>query len=79
MEEDNEIEIADFRQKNEDAVTRTSRKKNGKPGWFVSKPECSTGDASKSTSLLGMLFVLLLVFFFKLYLQERLLLFNWFI
>lgn len=41
MEEDNEIEKADCRLKNEDedAVTRTSRKKNGKPGRFVSKPD----------------------------------------
>lgn len=41
MEEDHEIEKADCRLKNEDedAVTRTSRKKNGKPGRFVSKPD----------------------------------------
>lgn len=41
MEEDHEIEKADCRLKyeDEDAVIRTSRKKNGKPGRFVSKPD----------------------------------------
>lgn len=90
MEEDNEIEKANCRLKNkdEDTVTRTSRKKNGKQGRFVSKLECSAVDESKCTSLLArirvmdispLLCLFVCVVVFLLYLQERILLFNWFI